>query len=323
MAKRTTPDERLTLLRQAGQQLTGPALAETVRRALSERSHFVVALAAELARQHELRELTDDLVAAYGRFLTDPIETDKGCRAKTAIVETLVQLDYDDPEFYREGMKYRQLEPAWGKPEDTASNLRGHGAFGLIRSRLASPSDTILALVDLLNDDDRIARAHAVRAIGASGSASAVPLLRLKASLGDLDPEVIGACFSAMLELDPARSVEFVGGFLRAEVDIAIEAAASLGSSRDARAATLLLSACNACSGELVEPFYISLGLSRQAEATEFLIGRIATNHPAAVIAVKALAPGRFYGDLTDRVRAAVDSGRDRNVAAVFREQFR
>ena len=220
-------------------------------------------------------------------------------------------------------MIYRQEEPACGKSEDTAANLRGSCAFGLIRSRLASPGDTIVALVDLLNDADRIARGHAVRAIAASGSPAAVPVLRLKASLGDADSEVLGACFSGMLELDASRSLEFVASHLEAETDTAIEAAAALGSSRFPPAAKLLIAACQKCSAELTEPFYISLGLSRQPEAIDFLLSRIVENHSTAAIAVKSLAPSRFYGDVKDRVRSAVEAGGDRHVAAVFREEFK
>ena len=116
-------------------------------------------------------------------------------------------------------------------------------------------------------------RSHAARAIAASGLPGCVALLRLKASFGDSNSEVLGACFTGLLELDANRHVEFVATFLQSHTDAAIEAALALGSSRNREAAMLLLKSCERCPSERVEPFWISLGLSRQPCPFESLLG--------------------------------------------------
>ena len=47
-----------------------------------------------------------------------------GCRTKAANTRALVTLECRDADFYRAGIVYRQLEPAWGRSADTATDLR-------------------------------------------------------------------------------------------------------------------------------------------------------------------------------------------------------
>ena len=321
-SRRTTPDQRLALLRQRLKDLSPDTMIADLRLALWDESNFVVAQVAKFVREHTLSELIPDLVSAYLRFLRDGAECDKGCRAKLAIVEALMPLDFEEPDFWLAGMKYRQQEPVWNGSIDTAIDVRGVCAFGLVRSRLVAPSDLLIALTDLLADSEFVARAHAARAIAAAGLPGCVALLRLKASLGDSNSEVSGACFTGLLELDASRHVEFVAAFLQSHTDAAIEAALALGSSRNREAAMLLLKACQRCSSDRMEPFWISLGLSRQPEAVEFLISRINTASPGAVHAIRALAPIRSYDNIANRVLAAVQSSGSRELAAAHRTEF-
>ncbi len=321
--KRMSPDQQLQRLHILANAVVDDAFIEEVRKALGSSSNLVVELAAQLVRQHEIRDATAELRAAYERFLAEPTETDKGCRAKLAVAEALSHADYDDPEFWLDGMKYVQLEAAWGEAEDTASNLRGACAFGLIRSRMVSPAEAMLALVDLLNDSQKLARVHAARAIGATGSPAAMPVLKLKVLVGDAGYEVPGACFAGMLNADSAVGAEFVAKYLASpDDDIAIEAAAAIGESRNSEAAKLLLAACRDCRRELREPFYISAGLTRLSAAVDFLVERIAANQSDAVVAVKALAPARFYPGVAERVAAAVEAADDPRVAAEFAKRY-
>ena len=321
-SRRTTPDQRLALLRQRLKDLSPDTMTTELRLALSDESNFVVQQAAKVVREHTLSELVPDLVSAYHRFLKDGTECDKGCRAKLAIVEALLPLDFEEPDFWLAGMRYRQQEPVWNGSIDTATDLRGVCAFGLVRSRLIAPSDLLIALTDLLADSEFAARAHAARAIAAASLPGCAALLRLKASLGDSSSEVLGACFTGILELDASRHVEFVATFLQSHTDAAIEAALALGSSRNREAAMLLLKSCERCPSERVEPFWISLGLSRQPEAVEFLISRINTASAAAVHAIRALAPIRAYDNIADRVLAAVQASGSRELAAAHRTEF-
>ena len=84
----------------------------------------------------------------------------------------------------------------------------------------------------------------------------------------------------------------------------------------------LLLKSCECCSSDRREPFWISLGLSRQPEAVEFLISRINTAVPDSVHAIRALAPIRSYENIANRVLAAVQTSASRELAAAHRTEF-
>jgi hypothetical protein len=309
-------------LRERSQDLSAEALSSEFRVGLQDASNFVVEYVAKLIHKHGVRDLIPDLVTAWQRFTIDGHDCDKGCRAKLAIVEALLPMDFEDPDFWLAGMRYRQQERVWNGSIDTAADVRGLSAFGVVRSHLIAPSDLLIALTDLLTDSEGITRAHAVRAIAAAGLPGCVALLRLKASLGDSSSEVLGACYSGLLELDPGRHVEFVAGCLNSSTDIAIEAALALGSSRNRDAAKLLVKACAKCPADRVEPFWVSLGLSRQPEAVDFLICRITTSAPDAVHAIRALAPIRLYDGIADRVLAAVQATRSRELSTVYNAAF-
>ena len=83
-----------------------------------------------------------------------------------------------------------------------------------------------------------------------------------------------------------------------------------------------LLKACECCSPDRREPFWISLGLSRQPEAVEFLITRIKTSVPDAIQAIRALAPIRPYDNIANRVLAAGQTSGSRELAAAHRTEF-
>ncbi len=321
-SRRTTPDQRLAFLRQRLKDLSPECMTADLQSALCDESNFVVEQVAKVVQEHTLSELVPDLVSAYYRFLQDGAECDKGCRAKLAIVEALLPLDFEEPDFWIAGMQYRQQESVWNGSIDTATDVRGVCAFGLVRSHLIAPGDLLIALTDLLGDSEFVARAHAARAITAAGLPGCDALLRLKASIGDSNSEVSGACFVGLLELDASRHVEFVAAFLQSQSDAAIEAALALGGSRNREAAMLLLKSCERCTSDRLEPFWISLGLSRQPEAVEFLISRIATASPDAVYAIRALAPIRLYDNIADGVLAAVQSSGSRELANAHRTEF-
>jgi hypothetical protein len=53
--------------------------------------------------------------------MIDPAETDKLSLAKTAIVEALNQIEYDDEAISLRGIRHVQFEPRWGEPQDAAA----------------------------------------------------------------------------------------------------------------------------------------------------------------------------------------------------------
>ena len=64
-----------------------------VRASLGHRSNHVVGRAARVAREADLAALATDLVAAFPRFLEDPIRRDPGCVAKAEIVHALLSFE--------------------------------------------------------------------------------------------------------------------------------------------------------------------------------------------------------------------------------------
>ena len=66
---------------------------EQLRRALKDRSNYVVGKAAAIVGDRQLQSLEPDLLAAFDRFITDPVKSDPQCWAKNAIAKTLKNLE--------------------------------------------------------------------------------------------------------------------------------------------------------------------------------------------------------------------------------------
>ena len=101
-----------------------PGAAADLHTALSARSNLVVARAAEIVAEWELRDYTVDLVHAFDRFMSDPVRRDPTCAAKTAVAEALLRLEHDDADLFARGLGHVQPEPIWGGTQDTAAALR-------------------------------------------------------------------------------------------------------------------------------------------------------------------------------------------------------
>lgn len=323
MAKKVDDVEsQLAALRSAADQNDPAALQKLIEAALLRGVSPVAAYAAELVREQQIRVASEFLVAAYDRFLVDGENSDKGCRAKLPVIESLNWLEYEDPDFYLAAMKYVQMEPVWGSQVDAAGNLRGAAAFALIGCRMASPATTMIALADLLHDSERSARAAAAKAIGLMSSPASVPLLRFKVLTNDPDAEVMGECFRGLISNDSGSGVPFVAEYLSSHHDLAVEAATALGESRNENAVKIVLDATRKCSPELREAFYLSAALSKLPVAIDFLISQVSSNSQDACEAVRALAPVRFYSGIPERVAEAVEAADDSRVEAAFRDSF-
>lgn len=211
MAKR--PDVR-TLVDDYGRLCAAGSadlVLEATRESLSHRHYLLVARAAEVAGDRLFYDLERALTAAYGRFLENPVKRDPHCTAKGAIVRALVSLDFQDAGFYLDGIRYRQLEPVWGGTQDTAVDLRCTCAAGLAAT---SYPRALIHLVDLLHDPEPHARSGSIRAIACVDPLGAEAVLRAKALSGDPEPEVMGDCLSALLQVAPDHASGFVARFL-------------------------------------------------------------------------------------------------------------
>ncbi|MBI3683373.1 MAG: HEAT repeat domain-containing protein [Acidobacteria bacterium] len=300
----------------------GPEL----RRALRDRSNYVVAKAATISGELGLKDLIPDLTAAFERFFEKAEKTDPQCWAKNAIAKTLKDFEHEDPELYLRGMKHFQPEPVWGGARDTAATLRATCAFALIGCRSVSDLDILRNLVDLLADPEPPVRGDAARAVAQLNRREGALLLRLKIHNGDESPEVMGACFSALLELSPAEGIELAARHLDGGgEDVRYEAAAALGESKEPEA----FEALKACWQRTPDPRFrkallISMGASRQPAAIAFLLALIAPDSLTnAADAIAALAPNRFREDVRAQVEGVVRSAGSERLVEVFRKEFK
>src|SRR4051812_47104826 len=115
-------EEQIALL-EALRQASEEARLDALRRGLGNRNNFLVAKAADLAREFNSMELIDDLLSAYERFFQNPEKTDPQCWAKNALSRALAAMEHQDVDVFLRGMRHIQMEPVYGGRSDTAGTL--------------------------------------------------------------------------------------------------------------------------------------------------------------------------------------------------------
>jgi hypothetical protein len=289
---------------------------------LRHKSNHAIAAAAATAEHLEAGALAPELVQAFEKLMRDPAKLDPACKATTAIVQALIQLEDPAAKVYFAGVRHVQLEGSYGPKVDAAAPLRGLCARGL--ARMGHP-DALLECVTLLADREVSARAGAIRAIADSGRPDGVLLLRLKALLGDKEVEIAGECFGALLSLDPAGSVAFVAKFLHSSVDgVGEQAALALGESHLPSAFEALREAWErGVAAEQRRTLLVAIAMLRIDEALEFLLGRLADE--SSPVAADALAGLGFYARdeaVLTRVEGIIRQRGDGALDAVFAREF-
>src|SRR5262245_40116092 len=91
--------ERISALRDLGPAEAVPELRKT----LGSRVGIVVAKAAKVAGESQLRELIPDIAAAFERLFDDPVRCDPQCWGKTAAAKALTELDHRESEVFLRG----------------------------------------------------------------------------------------------------------------------------------------------------------------------------------------------------------------------------
>jgi HEAT repeat protein len=323
MPKPRSIDTKLERLRQLCDQNPSPEIRIELRDALLDASNHVIAAAAAIIARLRFSDLIPNLEAAFGPLMVDSLKSDKTCTGKTAIVDALNELDCQDSDLFLVGVRHFQLEPAWGGPTDTAASLRAACSLGLVRMGY---SKVLPVLVDLLADPERVVRLAAAQALGASGGQAALLLLRLKARLGDHDPDVIGECLAGLMKAEPQESVSFVTEFLHHDnADIVEVALLAFGNSRRAEAFTALREFWDARPpADLQGTALLAMALLRMTVATDFLF-TLVTEAPEATasLALSALAILTYDSRVHERAAAAVKIRDTKSLNNVFTEKFR
>jgi len=276
--------ERMSALREAPPVEAVPAL----RRFLGDRVNVVAAKAARIAAERQMKELIPDLLAAFARLFDNPVERDPQCWGKNAIAAALRDLEHGESAPFLRGMRHIQMEPVWGKLEDTAQPLRGACLLALVACTDIGRGELFRCLVEALTEREAVVRAEAVRGLAEMEGEEAVLLLRMKARLGDEEPQIAGQVLDALLRVEGEPAVPFVAAFLdSAGSETRDEAALALGVSRSAAAVEILRQACAAARDPgFREVLFRALSLSRRPEALEFLKTVLATGRRAETKAV-------------------------------------
>jgi hypothetical protein len=322
MAHARKTEDCLEALSRLREDPTAPAARAEIGQYLAHKSNAVVAKAAKLAGEFELQDLRPRLVEAFHRFMKDAAAADRGCAAKTAVVRALEALAAPEEAIYLTGIRHIQMEGSYGPPIDTAAALRSASALALVHMH---HPDAVLHLVTLLVDREADARIGAVRALAWSGRPEVVPLLRLKVLAGDESVDVIAECFTALLALAPARSLDFVAGYLDSATAAVAEAAAlALGQSREPAALDILKNRCAAGAGEsLRRALFAGLALAREDSAFEFLFSLVETApEKIAAQALSALAIYRHDERIRSRVAPLVAGRQGRLLRQVLEAEF-
>lgn len=298
-----------------------PARGAKLAEALRARHYRVVAKAARLAEESLSYDLVPELLATYPRFLDKPVKTDPNCLAKKAIVRALVALDCDDVEFYRRGLGLRQPEPVFGGARDTAAEVRGFCAMGLVASGY---SRALVELTALLHDAEPEARIGAVRAVACGNPREAELLLRAKAFAGDAEPAVLGEALTGLLAVAPEDSVPLVAGYLQ-HADEAVRelAALALGESRLEAALVPLKNAWNdVLVGENVRRALLRAAAAHRSEpALAWLLALVGDSRVAVALEViDALALYKHNAKLAERLDATLRERGDSALVARFGE---
>jgi HEAT repeat protein len=290
MARRLVEEdiEALNRLREAPPTDAVPPL----RKALADRVNLIVAKAAKIAAERQLRDLLPDLLRAFDRLFEKPAARDPQCWGKNAISQALVAMEHRQADPFLRGLRHVQPEPVWGGEEDTAATLRGTCALALPACAGIDRGLVLRHLVDSLTDRAVTVRSDALRALAQMEGDEAILVLRLKARLGDEESQIVGQVFDHLLQLEGRQALDFVAGFLPDQAEsVREEAALSLGSSRLPEAVERLTGAWNRERDPQFRMVLLrALSATRQPDAFEFLlnllrIGRIAD----AAAAVEAL----------------------------------
>jgi HEAT repeat protein len=281
-----------------------------VRSSLTHRSNHVVGRAARAAREADLTALAPDLIAAFPRFLEDPIRRDPGCVAKREIVQALLAFDAPASDVYLRGAAHVQREPAFGPPVDTAPELRALSVMGLV---VTGHPAALTVCVRLLVDPEPAARAGALRALTASGRPDVALLLRFFALRGDAEPGVLAEAFAGLLALSPEDAVAFVVERLAAaDRDVARAAAMALGEARRPEAvAALRERLLGEDRPDVRHAVILALATSRDEAAIGAVLDLVARGSAVdSKAAAEALGLSRHDEALQARVRAALAARR-------------
>jgi HEAT repeat protein len=178
-------------------------------------------------------------------------------------------------------------------------------------------------LTDVLVDAEKSVRIEAVRAITRVSRQEGGLLLRLRALTGDSEPEVLGAVFSGLLELDRKEGIPFVVRFFDRDAEAAVEAAVALGLTHDPEAYRVLNDRLSTEPDPTIRGGLLrGMALTRLPEATDALIEMIRSGSRDARAAMEALSYVALRDDIRNGLAEAVRDSSDQQIRRLFEKHF-
>jgi HEAT repeat protein len=213
---------------------------KTLVKALSAKSNHVIARAATLIGEHKRDDLLTSLETAFERLLPMAGRADKGGSALTALAKSMALLGSQASELFAQGSRHIQMEPVYGGRVDVADHLRGWCAQGLAQT---GAPDALTHVAMLLADPCPQTRIAAAKAVEISGRADVgLPLLILKITQGDDDPQVLGQCVAGIVHLDPTSALQWLKPLLDHENPAVVEQVLlAMGQTRNASLSDCLI----------------------------------------------------------------------------------
>ena len=301
------------------------ARVHTLRKALGDKVNVIVAKAARLTAELQLRLLIPDLCTAFERLLIDPVKADPQCWGKEAIAKALKSLGHAESGIFLQGAQHVQREPVWAGEEDTATGVRAACTLALLDCTDLAREDKLWPVMRLLAETSPSLRKDAALALQALAGREAALLLRIKARMGDLDSTVMGQVFESLLGIEGEAAVPFIEEFLRdTNTETRAEAALALGASRLPRAVAALGSAYEGKRPlPEAEILFRALSISRREEAMQVLLQVVRSRRlQEAVGALEALQIHRDSSELREKIREAVAGRSESEMQREFQRLF-
>ncbi len=324
-------EAQLELLASVRRSGTGSEDTALLQKLLADPVGLVVAKAADVTAELQLRNLIPDLLRAYARLFELGPKRDAQCWGKIAIAKALKELDHAEAEPFVRALSYQQWEPVWGTEVDTAGPLRAIAIMALLQCNDLLREDKLWHVMRGLTDAETTVRLDAARTLEQMEGREAVLLLRLKARMGDKDAGVTGQVLQSVLHAEGATAVPFVGEFLfqrgwnGKDDELAEHAALALGASRLPSALELLIDCWRdrmdiALKQEVV---LRALSSSRDEHALEFLLSIVREGrYQEATTALEALGLHQDSESIRKRTQSAVTERGNPDLDVAFKRAF-
>ncbi len=275
-----------------------PTKRTLLLKALSDRSHYVAALAAEALCECADMSVAQEMVEHFLYLSEDGLKRDPGCHVRAHLAIALGRLGYSPAvHALRVGIRTVQIEPVGGVPFDTGAHLRANCALAL--AQMNAPDavrDIALLLFDRRRESAAKENEHrkvAARALARLGDPNAIVPLALRLTFPDDESaDVLQECMQAVVELEDPRALELLQPFLQhRDQDLAAFAALMIAQTRAPEVPSLIRDVIPRLSGSPLKAAVLALTVVR-SEAGRAALHDLATDRREAVrlAVVEALA---------------------------------